>query len=227
MGGTQCREVLADDTEKARNAVTRLRFIFGPVFLWYIRRGIRLIAPAECEYELDRYNRWRNAPENKKRLSVVGKDMEMQRQISNEINEKKRELIPSGTNGILGADDPVYKKRSHLWFFATVHIVMLVFVVGWSRWKQLQDGNSLMYCVFGIKLIRLFYEQWLRDVLREYWMMSPFLTVWYVYSVSDCYGGNNSCFNAYSRDVIRRLTSLLFPTFRIYLHAHSYHCRWL
>ena len=118
----------------------RLRFILGPISLWYIRKGVRLICPSENEYELYQFNQWLNAPENYTRLQTNGKDMETKRQIAKEITERKRELIPSGNNGKISASDPIYKKRSHIWMYASCHVLLLVFVVGWSRWSELQIG---------------------------------------------------------------------------------------
>ncbi len=177
-GGTSCREVLGDDADKMKILLTRIRFLFGPLYLWYIRKGIRLVCPAECEYENKRFLRWRNAPENKGRLNVAGKDMETKRQILNEINDKKREMIPSGTDGELTPDNPASKKRMTLWLYTTLHIFMMIFVIGWSRWQVLQTGNTMMFLLIGLKVARIPYEIWLRKSLREYWVMSAFLCVW-------------------------------------------------
>ena len=130
----------------------RLRFILGPISLWYIRKGVRLICPSENEYELYQFNQWLNAPENYTRLQTNGKDMETKRQIAKEITERKRELIPSGNNGKISASDPIYKKRSHIWMYASCHVLLLVFVVGWSRWSELQIG----YVKFSITFFHFF-----------------------------------------------------------------------
>ena len=180
VGGILCRAALKDDGTKLQWALTRLRFALGPLSLWYIRKGVRLICPAECELEGWRFNKWLNAPENKTRLQVAGKDMESKRAIAKEITQKKQELIPSGTDGKLPALDPTYKKRSHIWIFATIHVILLVFVVGWSRWKLLQQDQTILIVVFGLKMLKIPYEYWIRSVLREYWLMTSFLMTWSV-----------------------------------------------
>ena len=181
IGGALCREALKDDGTRIALALTRFRFVLGPLSLWYIRKGVRLICPAESEYERHRFLTWRNAPENVKRLSTVGKDMETKRNIANEINERKRELIPSGGEGIISSSDPIYKKRSHLWMYSVIHVLLIVFVVGWSRWKILQQGFTFFGVLIGLKLLKIPYERyWLKSALREYWLMTPFLLTWNV-----------------------------------------------
>ena len=148
----------------------RLRFILGPISLWYIRKGVRLICPSENEYELYQFNQWLNAPENYTRLQTNGKDMETKRQIAKEITERKRELIPSGNNGKISASDPIYKKRSHIWMYASCHVLLLVFVVGWSRWSELQIGYVMKIFIFllpfpptfklvSLSLLRIIYSK--------------------------------------------------------------------
>ena len=180
VGGSNCREALKDDGTKMKMVFTRLRFALGPISLWYIRKGVRLICPAECEYEQLRFQQWLNAPENKTRLSMVGKDMETRKVIAKEIAEKRREICvsPAAPSGKIDADDPVYKKRSHIWMFASCHVILLLMVVGWSRWKLLQQNQTMLLVVLGLKLLKIPYEIWLRNTLREYWLMTSFLVTW-------------------------------------------------
>jgi len=180
VGGASCREALRDDTEKMFWVLTRLRFTLGPVSLWYIRRGICLICPAECEHEFYRFTQWLTAPENKTRLQMAGKDMETKRIITKEIADKRREICvsPAKPNGSIASDDPIYKKRSHLWMFAFCHVVFLLMVIGWSRWKILQNDQTMLLVVVVLKVLKIPYELWLKNSLREYWLMTSFLITW-------------------------------------------------
>ena len=62
--------------------------------------------------------------------------------------------------------------------FAFCHVVFLLMVIGWSRWKILQNDQTMLLVVVVLKLLKIPYELWLKNSLREYWLMTSFLITW-------------------------------------------------
>jgi hypothetical protein len=176
-----CVQTLKNAIHKSKVRTGRISGVFIGLGMALVFKAIHLLVPANEEEEKKEYIAWYN--KNKKRLRKKGKSKKEIEAIEEEINNKKREIMPSG--GIVDVYCVEFKKRSHMKLISVIFFMYIYTMITVSRLKFVKP--YLYAYILMLKVFRQVVEYELKKGLREFLHMSSFLIAYSMMEVVVCF----------------------------------------